>query len=275
MTELLTIDAVMAKAEGWHDARRQGIGGSDIDKVMSGDWHQLWIDKTNRAEPEDLSNVLAVVMGTFTERLNAAWFVKQTGIGLCLDRCASLVHAEHPFLRANLDGRAIEFPDEMVFEAKHVGAFVKDDELVNRYFWQVQEQMAVTGLSAAYLSAFFGNNKWAYFRVERNDAAIAEMIERAREFWGYVERDEPPPTVEAAGKVEVAFDQMREVDFTGNNAFAAFAADWLENKIAAKKFEDATKCLKELVDADVKKASGHGVIITRSKANALTIKGAK
>ena len=43
------------------------IGGSDVSRIMSGDWHSLWEEKTRRAEPEDLSDNLAVQIGTLTE----------------------------------------------------------------------------------------------------------------------------------------------------------------------------------------------------------------
>jgi hypothetical protein len=41
---------------------------------MGGRWLELWLQKTGRAEPEDLSGVLAVQLGTHTEALNLLWF---------------------------------------------------------------------------------------------------------------------------------------------------------------------------------------------------------
>src|SRR5438067_1940527 len=38
--------------------RRSRIGGSDVAKIVDGRWHELWLEKTGRAEPEDLSWVL-------------------------------------------------------------------------------------------------------------------------------------------------------------------------------------------------------------------------
>ena len=62
---------------------------------------------------------------------------------------------------------------------------------------------------------------------------------------------------------------------TGQNQWASCADDWLSNKVAAKKFETATKGLKALVEADVKLAFGHGVKITRASNAVLTIKEMK
>jgi len=265
---------IMQKPAGWHDARLLGVGGSDAKTVMDGDWLGLWQLKTGAVEPEDLSGNLAVVMGTFTEPLNIAWFEAQTGIPVVTDGCA-LVHPEHSFMRANLDGIAKEFPNDAVFEAKHVNAFTKDDELVSRYFWQCQHLMAVSGLGACYLSAFFGSAKYGCFRIERDDKAIADLIERCREFWGYVERREPPPRQDAVAPVAISFDEMIEVDLTGNNAWSDAAHGWLENQAAAKVFDAAAKGIKELTPDNAKKATGHGIVVTRTKAGALSIKREK
>ena len=35
--------------------RTLGIGGSDAKRIIEGDWHTLWLEKTKRVEPVDLS----------------------------------------------------------------------------------------------------------------------------------------------------------------------------------------------------------------------------
>ena len=60
------------------EMRSKGLGGSDAERIMSGDWYQLWAEKTKRVVPEDLSRVLPLQMGKATEAFNAHWV--QTGI---------------------------------------------------------------------------------------------------------------------------------------------------------------------------------------------------
>mgnify|MGYP005715216387 FL=1 len=46
--------------------RRKYLGGSDLNRLVHGDdneWHQLWAEKTGRAEAEDLTDNLAVQIG--------------------------------------------------------------------------------------------------------------------------------------------------------------------------------------------------------------------
>jgi len=59
--------------------RRTRIGGSDAPKIVQGLWHELWLEKTSRAEPEDLSWVLPVQIGIVTEPLNIGFFERATG----------------------------------------------------------------------------------------------------------------------------------------------------------------------------------------------------
>ena len=62
--------------------RPKTIGGSDAIRIMEGDWHSLWLEKTGRAEPADLTWVLPVQLGILTEELNKKWFVQETGLSL-------------------------------------------------------------------------------------------------------------------------------------------------------------------------------------------------
>ena len=97
----------------WHDNRRTGIGGSDAKRIMAGDWFSLWEEKTGRAEGDDLSNILPVQMGSFTEPFNLFWFGKQTGWIVNTDNREQR-HA-CGFMRCEVDGWANGNP----VEAKH------------------------------------------------------------------------------------------------------------------------------------------------------------
>ena len=93
-------------SDEWHAERRKGIGGSDATIIMSGDPEKilrLWKEKRQEIEPEDLSNILPVMMGSFTEPFNIEWFEKQTGKTVT-GRGDMRVSQEHPWMRATLDG---------------------------------------------------------------------------------------------------------------------------------------------------------------------------
>ncbi len=104
-------------------ARRLGIGGSDAGAIVAGghDLVQLWKIKTGRAEPDDLSNVLAVQMGNATEEFNAFWYTKQTGREVTA-RNQFARHRTIPYLIANLDGITTSKDGRPAYiDFKHVG----------------------------------------------------------------------------------------------------------------------------------------------------------
>ena len=260
------MSVIEARSEAWHAQRRQGIGGSDAGKVMAGEWHDLWLLKTGRKEADDLTWVLPVQIGIITEDLNRRWFEHHTGIDVSTFGCDHLQHPDLAFMRANLDG----FCAGGIFEAKHTSAFGRPEEIVSRYYAQCQHNMLVAGLPVAYLSVFFGTLKWEWFAIEANPEYQAQLMAKEAEFWAHVEKDVEPEN-RAASTVSIALDDMREVVMTGSNEWASAAADWLENKAAAKRFDAAAKSLKGMVEPDVKLAAGHGVQVKRSKNGALSI----
>jgi predicted phage-related endonuclease len=234
---------------------------------MKGEWRELFHVKTGRMDDADLSRVLPVQIGVATEALNRQWFERETGFAISHEECEHRVHSEHKFMRANLDGRVM--PDS-IFEAKHVSDRYKLDEITSRYFWQLQHCMAVADTTGCYLSVFFGNSRWEYASVPRDDNAIADLVAKEREFWGYVERDqEPEDQMVETVKVEVA--ALRTVDMSHSNSWCANAADWKASRKAAKTFETASTELKALVEADVGRAHGAGIQIKRARNGALTI----
>ncbi len=268
-----TVEQALSHPPEWHEQRRRGIGGSEASAVMAGEWYPLWLIKTGRAEGDNLDDILAVQMGTWTEALNRYWFTRQTGKQIITEDCDHIAHPEHKFMRANLDGRVVT--ERAVYEAKHTGQYTKDEEFVSRYYPQCQHLLVVARLPLLYLSGFFGNSRWAYFEIAADAEYQAGLIAREAEFWGYVERDEAPPGAVESQAVAIALDDMREVDMSGSNAWASGAHDWLENRAGAKVFKAADKTLKELVEADVKLAHGHGIKVSRSKAGALTVRELK
>jgi predicted phage-related endonuclease len=271
------MNAPYAKPKEWHDARKLGIGGSDANIILSGDPQRvlfLWEEKLGRREPEDLTWVLPVQMGSATEELNAAFYSHATGRAIG-DRNVMKSRADRAYMRCELDGLTLtEAGEPAIFEAKHVNAFATIEEVVQRYMPQLHHNMHVANVRHAVLSVFLGTLKHEIFEVAMDDFYLAALLDAEEDFWRCVETETPPEGAEAPA-APVAFEKLREVDMTGSNEWASSALDWLKNKDAAKTFDKSAKALKELVKPDVGKATGHGIIIKRSKSNSLTISAEK
>ncbi len=157
-----------------------------------------------------------------------------------------------------------------MFEAKHTGAFVKSDEVLERYMPQLQHNMAVTGYQQAVLSVIFGNHKFEIFEIATDWLYQIELLDAEQRFWTCVLTGEepvaaePPPPPRPVG--------TRELCLEGNNAWASAAFDWLEHRKAAKLHASACASIKSLVEEDVARALGHGIEAKRSKSGAITIR---
>jgi predicted phage-related endonuclease len=247
--------------------RSKYIGASDCGKIMNGAWYDLWLQKTGR-EVLDLSDNLAVQLGINTEALNIAWFCKQTGKKLDPYAPHEATHKEHSFFKCHPDATLL---DRELIEAKFCGAFVKEEEILPRYYPQCQAQLAITQAPACHLSVLWGTPAWRSFRIEPDHDYIAELIKRTLQFWRYVQTDTAPPDQPAA-ETKIAIEDMREVDMAGSNEWAAHAADWLKYKEPAKYYEVAHKGLKGLMSGDVRRAYGYGIEARRARNGALTVR---
>lgn len=256
-------------------ARAKGIGGSDAKKIMAGLWLELWNEKTGRVKPDDLSNVLPVQMGNWTEELNAYWYTKQTGITVNRAKKikeATMVHPVHRFMVCNLDGLAIIDARARVWDAKHTNPFNPDNQILDDSYAQMQHNIEVSGTEGAELSVFYGNLRWARFSIERDRDYISELLQREEEFWSYVQKDTPPPADAAEAIKRYDPNAPKIVDMRFNNAWQDAEVRWLEAQPWIVKSDSALEQLRGLIEGDVGFAYGNELVASRSKDNKLSIR---
>ena len=270
---MLVVDGISYGLSGADLADRKAfINASEAPTIVAGEpaaVMRLWEEKTGRAEPEDLSGVLPVQLGSFTESFNCAWFERTTGLTVT-DRQKVL---KSGFLRATLDGMTVYQDAPCVWEAKHIGAFSKVDDAVQRYMPQIHVQMHLTGAKQAILSILQGTQNYEWVHVEFDDAYWSAVLARLNDFHTCVAFDQPPHDMAPLEAPKPT--TFKPYDMTGHNEWASHAADWLATKAAADTFKAAEKNIKALVPEDASEVTGHAIIVKRSKAGALSIKGAK
>ena len=227
----------------------------------------LWLEKRGEKQPADLSDLLPVMLGCWTEPFNRLWFEKLSGESV-VGTGKSFTCARHSWRRCTVDG-LIENRGA-VWEAKHTNAFAKPEEVLERYMPQLQHNMAVTGHEQAMLSVIFGNHKFEIFEIAADWLYQLELLEAEEHFWDCVQTGrepvpaEPPPAPKPIG--------TREVCLEGNNAWASAAFDWLKHREAANIHASACTSIKSLIEQDVGRAFGHGIEAKRSKSGAITIR---
>lgn len=181
----------------WLDARRAGIGGSDVGAIMGFNQYksayQVFLEKTGQYH-EEVDNE-AVYFGNALEDFVAQEFAKRTGKKVRrLNKM--LVHPEHDFMLANLD--RVVVGERAVLECKTASEYVKEawegEEIPASYLCQVHHYLAVTGFEKAYIAVLVGGNKFIWKEIERDEEFIQILIDREKNFWeNHVLKDEAPP----------------------------------------------------------------------------------
>ncbi len=268
------IDTLYALTSEQIERRRSFLGASEAKIVMEGspeDVAKLIAIKRGERKPDDLSLNRAVQMGHVTEPLNRFWYTLETGTTLTRVGEPPVRFEEADYIAVTLDGFDPEL--EAPFEAKYHGGFETMDDLIDRYFWQLQQQMLVTDTQHAVLSVIYGlNSRYEYRMIAADPVSQMDLKLRARNVWKCVLSGEPWPELRpiTAGKAEIK--AYKTVDMSTNNAFADAAARFLENQVAAKKFAQAKVDLKSTFPDDALKVHGFGVIGTRDRTNKIVFR---
>ena len=225
--------------DDWLAVRRKGIGGSDAAAAVGLNPYmsplELWLDKTGRSEgiphpaPDDTTS--PTYWGTLLEPIVAAVYTRITGNRVRKIN-AVLRHPTIPWMLVNIDREVVGASDVQILECKTAGehgARLWRDGVPEYVELQVQHQLAVTGKTAAHVAVLLCGQALEVFRIERDDALIARLIELEARFWRYVETDTPPP----ADGSESADRALRHlypgsggtVDLTDNRCLSSVFAD--------------------------------------------------
>lgn len=273
-------------------ARRAGIGGSDIATVMGiNPWQtplSLYLDKRGESVPEDISDKPAVYWGTVLEDVVAREYAERTEKKV--QRIKKMMrHPQHSFALANID-RAIVAPGHRarwdgqqlqgaagVLECKTANGFAAQewgeqgsDYVPDHYLLQVQWYLGVTGLASGDLAVLIGGNDYRTYSLQRDDELLASLFDAAAEFWARVQEGRPPePQSEAEAKqLWARHNPGKTVDLTLEQADDLRRLSVLKEQIKAMEAEE--KALRDRIIpvlADAETAAFAGQRLATYKAN--------
>ena len=251
------------------------IGGSDCAKIMSNDWHDLWLTKTQRKQPDDLSHVLPVQLGVFTEPFNLDWLEQDTDWSPHETQVPYTADWSGVPIKGTLDALAVNSQShEAIVECKHTNAFTNIDKQVEKYMAQMQCYMAISGINQCILSCIFGNLNYKATVVSADADYLKILKERTVQFWNHVVDDTPPENIgePVINTDKIPLDGMKKRDASSDNHFNSLSKDFLLNLEHSKYFDAAKKELKLLVKSDEREVYNDQLTIKRDKRGALTIK---
>ena len=246
--------------EEWLQIRSTGIGSSDAAAAIGLSSYKcslsLWLEKTGRQPPEDLSEKEAVVWGTVMEPVLAKMYAERTGRKVRRVN-AVLQHPEHPFMLANLDREVITENGTGVLEIKTAGFYsaqLWDDGVPVAYQCQVLHQLAVTGHAWADVAVLIAGQEFRIYRIERDDDKIADLIQREAQFWSWVtnnQQPDPDGSYDAQQALLSLFptDNGQTLDFSESGPFNDLFAELLILRHRKEDIEQQESTLKHRIQA--------------------------
>ncbi|MEW2568420.1 lambda-exonuclease family protein [Streptomyces sp. NPDC047070] len=189
-----------ASRRKWEAARREGIGGSDVAALfgLAGKWsspRHVYEEKHGRptfreTEPAEIGREIE----TFVARM----FTKRSGLKTRMPS-GMIQNLERPWMRANVDryvvdgeGRIVaplELKNRSEYQAEDWEDGVPDGPLLQLHWY-----LAVGGWDHGYVAALVGGNKLRWFRIERDEEIIAEIVEHCEAWYQrHIVEGFPPP----------------------------------------------------------------------------------
>ena len=236
----------------WHELRSQHIGASDVAALFDMSpfttlW-QLWMEKSGKLPPEDLSDNKSVQAGTFLESGIANWAAHRWDMKI--EKVVDYYTADDcPGMGASLDFQTDGgHPVEIKWSAHGDGWEYEGDTITcapDNYVLQVLHQMACTDAEYGWLIALIRNEP-RRMKVPRSEEIISKIKSEIRIFWESVRAGtEPPVDFDKDGDAVVRlldFVPMSEVTLTTEHAH--LFQTYLENAAVekeAKAKKDAAK----------------------------------
>ena len=209
----------------WLTYRREGIGGSDAGAIAGlskySSAFSVYCDKLNLI-PEKEDNE-AMRQGRDLEEYVARRFMEAEGKKV--QRFGWLIRSdEYPWAIADID--RVIVGENAILECKTTSIMNKtnfeDGDIPPYWYCQCQHYLAVTGCDVCYLAVIILGREYHCFKIERNAADIAALMDLERAFWedNVIARKEPLPdgterANKAIGQIYAQSDAgAQHIDFT-------------------------------------------------------------
>lgn len=172
--------------EIWLKYRKQGIGGSDAGAVCGLNPYktamEVYHDKTT-AEVEHVDNE-AMKQGRDFEEYVARRFMEATGKKV---RRSNAIYCDekNSFMIADVDRLIVG--ENAGLECKTASPFMadkwKDDRIPMSYQIQCHHYMSVCNADSWYIAVLIYGKEFKYYRIERDEQIIEDLIQIERSFW--------------------------------------------------------------------------------------------
>lgn len=206
---------VLGSHEEWLKARTR-IGGSDAAAIVGRNPYksnvELWNEKVNNIEPEDISDKPYVRYGTEAEKyLRGLFKLDYPQYQMCYEENNIWFNDKYPWAHASLDGWLIDQDGRKgIWECKTTNILQSrqkekwDHKIPDNYYIQILHYLMVTEfdfvvLKAQLKSSFDGDVylQTRHYKVDRSEVEedIQYLIDAERDFWECVQAKKEPPLI--------------------------------------------------------------------------------
>lgn len=252
------------------ETRRRYVCAGDATDILDGRWSSLWRRKKGLDPDDDLSDILRVQLGSFTEPFNLAWCEKQTGreiiyysdspvccaawdiLRFGTDRPDELtvkrrpemvVSKDYPWMACHLDGMTTTPGGHRCpIDAKHVAR--ADDPMIVRYTAAGTHQATVMGCDWWALSVLVGNSRWEVIYQPVDPLFQARLVAAEKEFAEWLAGEIEPEDRAVAGEPPKPAPKLEQVHVPTALSGPVYDAlvrekNWLPDLLAAaRRFRD-------------------------------------
>lgn len=242
----------------WLQQRTNGVGGSDVAAIMGlSPWRtpmQVWLEKTGREQPQDISDKPYVAFGNTMEPVVGKWYAEQFPTFTVRRVNAICQSISRPWAQASLDYEVNDGRHWGVLEIK-TARTAQDwqDGVPAYYLTQVTHYLSVTGRAFAYVAVFFRDTcEFKAFYIERDEEDIAAVDSAVDTFWhDYVEAGIMPQLTGTAGEVASLTDYYGKPANTFTHLHDA-SPEAVEARQAIAEYLDAARAEKQAKEAKTK-----------------------
>lgn len=237
----------------WEQFRQQKIGASDAPIIMEvSPWKtpfQLWLEKTGQSTASQNQHMMR---GHALEETARTAFERTTNL-IVFPRVVQ--SREHEWMIASLDG--IDMDGKILVEIKCAGeadhVLAKQGKIPEKYYPQLQHQLAVTEISKGYYYSFDGS-EGVIVEVDHNPEYINKLIESEKKFMECMQTFSAPSLT------------TKDYNFRDDLTWNERAQKWLQKKRELENIEQVEKMLRnELIELACNQSSqGGGIRLTLS-----------
>lgn len=205
MKDLEKMDLLTFKDEKeWLEIRSSGIGGSDVGTILGINKYKtdytLFLEKTNRRAPADLSENEAVIRGKKAEKHLMELCNIYNPEKKFFSPDVTFKRIDKPWMLANLDGISEDLTEGLEIKTACVNNLSEwKSKIPDTYYSQIVYYMAVTGLkkftlfAAVEVRAYRDNPPRRHLiehTIVRNEEEITFVENEVEKFWKKIQKNE-------------------------------------------------------------------------------------